>query len=183
MVAGSPLNVASLQKLFDEPPAAAEIKAAIAAIAERYQDRGIELREVASGYQLQAKKELSPWLAKLWEDRPPRYSKALLETLALIAYRQPITRAEIETIRGVSISSHIIKTLLEREWIRVIDHRDAPGKPALYGTTKIFLDHFNLKALAELPPLAEIKNLETTSRSTASPARIDSCRRRKQPIP
>ena len=162
MVAGEPLSVAQLQKLFDEAerPETAEIKNALKAIAAHYADRGIELKETASGYQFQAKAEFSSWLSKLWEERPPKYSRALLETLALIAYRQPITRAEVEDIRGVTVSSHITKTLLEREWIRIIGYREVPGRPALYGTTKTFLDHFNLKTLDELPPLAELTDLD-----------------------
>ena len=163
MIAGRPLSIASMQKLFDEneQPASADIKTALAAISERYTQSGVELREVASGFQFQAKTEFSPWLCRLWEERPQRYSRAVLETLALIAYRQPVTRAEVEEIRGVTVSSHITKTLLEREWIRVIGYRDVPGKPALYGTTKTFLDHFNLKSLDELPTLAELKDLES----------------------
>jgi segregation and condensation protein B len=161
MVAGRPLTVIHLQKLFEETerPETQEIRAALAAIQEKFQESGIELREVASGFQFQAKTSLSPWLAKLWEERAARYSRAFLETLALIAYRQPITRAEVEEIRGVSASSHHFKTLLEREWIRIIGYRDVPGKPALYGTTKDFLDHFNLKSLDQLPPLSELTDL------------------------
>jgi segregation and condensation protein B len=162
LVAGSPLPINQIQKLFDEgeQPTTAEIQTAIKALRERYQTSGIELAEVASGFQFQAKTELSTWLSRLWEERPPRYSRALLETLALIAYRQPITRAEVEEIRGVTVSSHIIKTLLEREWVRVMGHREVVGRPALYGTTKAFLDHFNLKSLDQLPTLAELKDLE-----------------------
>lgn len=161
LVAGRPLTIAHLQKLFEETeqPEPQTIRAALGAIQEKYQEGGIELREVASGFQFQARSSLSPWLSKLWEERAPRYSRSFLETLALIAYRQPITRAEIEEIRGVSASSHHFKTLLEREWIRVIGHRDVPGKPALYGTTKDFLDHFNLKSLDQLPTLSEVKDL------------------------
>jgi segregation and condensation protein B len=162
MVAGYPLTVSSLQNLFreEERPSHTDIKAILTAIHERYQHSGIALQEVASGYRLQAKAELSPWLSKLWEERAPRYSRAFLETLAIITYKQPITRAEIEEIRGVTVSSHIVKTLLEREWIRVIGYREVPGKPAIYGTTKEFLDHFNLKSLTDLPILAEFKNLK-----------------------
>lgn len=161
MVAGRPLTIVQLQKLFEETdmPEPHEFRAALSAIQEKYQDNGIELREVASGFQFQARTTLSPWLSKLWEERAPRYSRSFLETLALIAYRQPITRAEIEEIRGVTASSHHFKTLMEREWIRVIGHRDVPGKPALYGTTKDFLDHFNLKSLDQLPTLSELKDL------------------------
>lgn len=163
MVAGKPLTVSNLQKLFEEQeqPSTQEIQLALKAVSERYQDSGIELQEVASGFRFQAKKELSPWLTRLWEERPPRYSRAILETLSLIAYRQPITRAEIEDIRGVAVSTHITKTLLEHEWIKIVGYREVPGKPALYGTTKAFLDHFNLKSLQDLPTLAEIKDLES----------------------
>lgn len=162
MVAGVPLTVSALQNLFDpeEQPSAADIKAILSNLADRYQNSGIALQEVANGYRLQARAELSPWLAKLWEERAPRYSRAFLETLAIIAYKQPITRAEIEEIRGVTVSSNIMKTLQEREWIRVIGYREVPGKPAIYGTTKEFLDYFNLKSLSNLPSLAEFKNLE-----------------------
>jgi len=161
MVAGRPLTVANLQKLFEETdqPETYEIRTALATIQEKYQESGIELREVASGFQFQARITLSPWLSRLWEERAPRYSRAFLETLALVAYRQPITRAEVEEIRGVSASSHHFKTLMEREWIRIIGYRDVPGKPALYGTTKNFLDHFNLKNLEQLPTLSELKDL------------------------
>jgi len=163
MVAGRPLSLAMMQKLFDEgsEPDTALLKKALAALAERYAASGIELKETASGFQFQARTAFSHWLVKLWEERPPKYSRALLETLALIAYRQPVTRAEVEDIRGVTVSSHITKTLLEREWIRVIGYREVPGKPALYGTTKHFLDHFNLKTLDELPTLAALSDLET----------------------
>lgn len=162
MVAGRPLTIAHLQNLFaeDAKPANADIKAAIAAIQERYVHSGIMLKEVASGFRFQAKAELSPWLAKLWEERAPRYSRAFLETIAIIAYKQPITRAEIEEIRGVTVSSNIVKTLQEREWIKVIGYREVPGKPAIYGTTKEFLDYFNLKSLNEMPTLAEFKDLQ-----------------------
>jgi len=161
-VAGRPLTLTQLLALFpaEEQPHSADIKAALEAIKERHQDTGIELKEVASGYRLQAKAEMSPWLSRLWEERAPRYSRAFLETLAIIAYKQPITRAEIEEIRGVTVSSHIIKTMQDREWVRVIGYRDIPGKPAILGTTKLFLDYFNLKSLTDLPTLAEFKNLE-----------------------
>jgi len=119
-------------------------------------ERGIELQHVASGYRFQVRQELAPWISRLWEERPPRYSRALLETLALIAYRQPITRGEIEAIRGVSVSTNIMKTLQEREWIRVVGHREVPGRPALYGSTRQFLDYFNLKSLDDLPALADL---------------------------
>lgn len=162
LVAGHPLTLNSLQNLFIEAerPATADIKAILAKIEERYQNSGIELKEVASGYRFQAKAELSPWLSRLWEERAPRYSRAFLETLAIIAYQQPVTRAEIEEIRGVTVSSNIMKTLQEREWIRVLGYKEVPGKPAIYGTTKTFLDYFNLKSLTDLPTLAEFKNWE-----------------------
>lgn len=157
-----PLSIEQIRHLFEEQerPTANEIREALNLISTECEDRGIELAEVASGFRFQIKIQFSPRLGKLWEERPPRYSRALLETLALIAYRQPITRAEIEDIRGVVVSSHIIKILLEREWIRVVGHRDVPGKPGLYATTKQFLDYFNMKSLAELPTLTEIKNLD-----------------------
>lgn len=162
MIAGQPLTVSSMQNLFpeEERPSTPEIKNLLSMIQERHVNSGIELKEVASGYRLQARAELSPWLAKLWEERAPRYSRAFLETLAIIAYKQPITRAEIEEIRGVTVSSNIVKTLMEREWIRIIGHREVPGRPAIFGTTKEFLDYFNLKSLSELPSLAEFKDLE-----------------------
>jgi segregation and condensation protein B len=163
MVAGHPLTAASLQNLFpeDKRPSTSDIKAIISTLKERYQHEGsgIELQEVASGYRFQAKSELSPWLSRLWDERQPRYSRAFLETLVIIAYKQPITRGEIEEIRGVTVSSHIIKTLQEREWVRVIGYREIPGKPAIYGTTKEFLDYFNLKSLTDLPSLTEFKDL------------------------
>jgi segregation and condensation protein B len=162
MVAGRPLTIADLQKLFDEAeqPDAKLIREVLQAIQESYNERSVELREVASGFQFQAKSEYSPWLSRLWEERAPRFTRAFLETVALIAYRQPITRAEIEEIRGVTVSTNIIKTLQEREWIRVIGHRDVPGKPALYGTTKTFLDHLNLQSLDQLPPLSDLVDID-----------------------
>lgn len=162
MVAGHPLTIAAMQNLFteEEKPSTSDIKSILTAIKQRYEDSGIELREVASGYRFQAKAEYSPWLSRLWEERAVRYSRAFMETLALIAYRQPITRAEIEEIRGVTVSTNIMKTLTEREWVRVIGYRDVPGKPAIYGTTREFLDYFNLKSLSELPTLAEFKDLK-----------------------
>src|SRR5690554_4573769 len=126
-------------------------------VQESCADRGYELVEVASGYRFQVRSEYAPWASRLWEERPQRYSRALLETLAIIAYRQPITRGEIEDIRGVAVSTNIVKTLMEREWIRVVGHKDVPGRPAMYATTRQFLDHFNLTSLAELPPLAELR--------------------------
>lgn len=163
LAAGKPLSVAQLAELFEEHerPENAAIRDAMKEIAERCDDRGFELVEVASGFRFQVRQTLSPWVARLWQERPAKYSRALLETLALIAYRQPITRGEIEEIRGVAVSSNIIKTLHEREWIRVVGHRDVPGRPAMYATTRQFLDYFNLKNLDQLPALAEIRDLET----------------------
>lgn len=163
--AGRPLSLDNIIAVFsaDEKPDRQELKAVMEAISEECDDRGFELKEVASGFRFQVKQELSEWVAKLWEERPPRYTRALLETLALIAYRQPITRGDIEEIRGVAVSANIIRTLLDREWIRVVGHRDVPGRPAMFATTKQFLDYFNLKSLQELPPLAEIKELDSAA--------------------
>ena len=163
LAAGKPLTVAQIAELFEEHerPENAAIREAMKEIAERCEDRGFELVEVASGFRFQVRQNLSPWVARLWQERPAKYSRALLETLALIAYRQPITRGEIEEIRGVAVSSNIIKTLHEREWIRVVGHRDVPGRPAMYATTRQFLDYFNLKNLDQLPALAEIRDLDT----------------------
>ena len=163
LAAGEPLSKKQLAQLFDEldRPSTSDITAALAEVAERCDGRGFELAEVASGFRFQVRQNLSPWVSKLWVERPVRYSRALLETLSLIAYRQPITRGEIEDIRGVAVSSNIIKSLLEREWVKVVGHRDVPGKPAMYATTREFLDYFNLKSLDQLPPLADVKDLET----------------------
>ncbi len=162
LAAGEPLHVERLLSLFEEEvrPEKKAIVAAIEALQADCEGRGIELREVGSGYRYQARSEVSRWVSRLWEERAPRYSRALLETLALVAYRQPITRAEIEDIRGVAVSSSIMKTLLERGWVRIIGHRDVPGRPALYASTKEFLDYFNLKSLDELPTLSELKDID-----------------------
>jgi segregation and condensation protein B len=163
LAAGRPMTIAQLAELFEEHerPDKDALREALQTVAERCEDRGFELREVASGYRFQVRQDLSPWVARLWQERPQKYSRALLETLALIAYRQPITRGEIEDIRGVAVSSNIIRTLHERDWIRVVGHRDVPGRPAMYATTRQFLDYFNLKTLDQLPALAEIRDLET----------------------
>lgn len=157
-----PLSMNRLMNLFpdDNNPGRDAIKQAIAAIQDDYATRSLELKEVGSGYRFQVKQDYAHWSAKLWEERPARYSRATLETLALIAYRQPITRGEIEEVRGVSVSSQIIKSLMERDWIKVVGHRDVPGKPALYATTREFLDYFNLKSLEELPTLAELRDID-----------------------
>ena len=161
LAAGRPLTLDNIIQVFskDEQPDRKELIAVMESIAEECDGRGFELKEVASGYRFQVKQELSEWVAKLWEERPPRYTRALLETLALVAYRQPITRGDIEEIRGVGVSSNIIRTLLDREWIRVVGHRDVPGRPAMFATTKQFLDYFNLESLQDLPPLSEIRDL------------------------
>lgn len=166
LAAGRPLSLDQLLALFEEreQPEKKQLREVLTSLMEDYQGRGIEVVEVGSGFRIQVSAGLSPWVSRLWAERPPKYSRALLETLALIAYRQPITRGEIEDIRGVSVSTNIIKTLTEREWVRVVGHRDVPGKPALYATTKEFLDYFNLKSLNELPTLAEIRDLESINR-------------------
>lgn len=163
LAAGRPLSVDQLKGLFDGrmAPEKAEIRQAIETLNEEYKDRGIVIGEVASGFRLQIKSSMADRLQKLWEERPPRYSRALFETLALIAYRQPITRGDIEEIRGVSVSSNIIRQLLERDWVRVVGHRDVPGRPAMFGTTKGFLDYFSLKKLDDLPPLADLSDWES----------------------
>jgi len=154
------IHMEGLFELDEERPTRDEIRKALHEMADDYESRGYELKQVASGFRLQVRQEYATWVGRLWEEKPARYTRALLETMSLIAYRQPITRGEIEEVRGVSVSSNIIKTLMEREWIKVLGHKDVPGKPTLYGTTKEFLDYFNLKTLDQLPTLAEIKDLE-----------------------
>jgi len=162
LAAGKPMSIAALSEIFleAERPDNDQIREALQQIADDCEARGFELKEVASGFRLQVRQHLSPWIARLSEEKPQRYTRALLETLGLIAYRQPITRGDIEEIRGVAVSSTIIRTLLDREWIRVVGHRDVPGRPAMFATTRQFLDYFNLKSLQELPPLAEIRDLD-----------------------
>jgi segregation and condensation protein B len=156
-----PLSEKEILSAFDlrSPPTSSEIKEALKSIEEKYSENSIELVKVASGYRLRIRQEYSSWVAKLWEAKPQKYSRALLETLALIAYKQPITRGEIEEVRGVSVSSQIIRTLLDRSWIKVVGHRDVPGRPALFSTTKDFLDDLNLSKLSDLPELPEIQNI------------------------
>ncbi len=156
------LSLAQIGALFDEdtPPTSAQISAALKELDEACEGRGVELVEVASGWRYQVRSRFHPWVNRLWAERQARYSRALLETLVLIAYRQPVTRGEIEQVRGVAVSTNIVRTLEEREWIRVVGYRDVPGKPALYGTTKAFLDYFQLKSLDEMPSLAEVRDLE-----------------------
>jgi segregation and condensation protein B len=176
LAAGRALTLDDFLALFAgsaDAPDRKQLRDALAQLDEDLSGRGIELVEVASGYRLQVRKEYSSWLAGLFSERPPRYSRALLETLALITYRQPITRGEIEDVRGVAVSSNIIKTLMEREWIRVLGHREVPGRPALYGTTREFLDHFGLKSLEGLPPLADIRDLDQVAPDLFAPAPAD----------
>ncbi|WP_316246147.1 SMC-Scp complex subunit ScpB [Cellvibrio japonicus] len=162
LAAGQPMTIVRLRELFDEEfaPTKEDIQAALEQIQADSEGRGFELKEVASGWRFQVRENLAPWVNRLWEEKPQKYSRALLETLALIAYRQPITRGDIEEIRGVAVSSHIMKTLLERDWVKVVGHRDVPGRPSLYATTRQFLDYFNLKSLDELPSLSEIRDLD-----------------------
>lgn len=156
------LSLEQLIKLFPEGerPEIKSVQAVIDELMDDFSQRGIELQKVSSGYRFQVKKECTPWVSRLWDERTPKYTRALLETLALIVYRQPITRGEIEEIRGVSVSSNIIRTLQEREWIKVVGQRDVPGRPTLFASTKQFLDYFNLESLEDLPPLSEIKDLD-----------------------
>ncbi|MEO6076078.1 MAG: SMC-Scp complex subunit ScpB [Dokdonella sp.] len=162
LAAPQPLTRVQMTALFDEAeaPGNEDVSRAIEALQNDCAERGVELVEIASGWRYQVKQDVFPWVTRMWSERPPRYSRALLETLALIAYRQPITRGEIEQIRGVSVSTHIVRTLEEREWIRVVGHRDVPGRPALFGTSKGFLDYFNLKSLDQLPALSDLRDIE-----------------------
>ena len=161
LAAGQPLPVAELARLFEEGarPTTQQLQVALDALAAEYQGRGIELKHTAGGYRIQVRRELAAEISRLWPERAARYSRALLETLALIAYRQPITRAEIEAVRGVAVNPNIIRTMIERNWVRVVGHRDVPGHPELLGTTREFLDYFGLRSLDDLPPLAELKAL------------------------
>lgn len=163
LAAGRPLSIDQLKGLFDGRLAIqkSDIRKAIETLNEEFEDRGIIISEVASGFRMQVKPAMADRLQKLWEERPPRYSRAMFETLALIAYRQPITRGEIEDIRGVSVSSNIVRQLLERDWVRVVGHRDVPGRPAMFATTKAFLDYFGLMKLDDLPPLADLSDWES----------------------
>lgn len=163
LAAGRPLTMDQLLAMFTEAerPERSDMRKALSALESDFESRGIQLAQVASGYRIQVREAMQPWVSRLWEEKPSRYSRALLETLSLIAYRQPITRGEIEEVRGVSVSTSIMKTLLEREWVRAVGHRDVPGHPAIYGTTRQFLDYFGLKSLDELPTLAELRDLST----------------------
>ena len=164
MAVDKPLTLVHLHALFaneEEPVERPQVKDALNELQADYENRGVSVVEVASGYRVQIDQEVAPWISMLFEERPPKYTRALLETLALVAYRQPITRSEIEEVRGVSVSTNIIKTLLEREWVRVVGHKEVPGRPAMYATTKEFLDYFNLRRIDELPPLSELKDLDS----------------------
>jgi segregation and condensation protein B len=163
LAAGRPLLIDQMLELFEEGerPERKALRELLAEIGRDYEGRGIELREVGSGFRIQVRAEYTPWVSRLWAERPSRYSRALMETLALVAYRQPITRGEIEDVRGVAVSTNIIRSLTERDWVRVVGHRDVPGRPALYGTTRNFLDYFSLKNLNELPTLSEIRDLDS----------------------
>jgi segregation and condensation protein B len=171
LAAGNPLALAELARLFEEStrPSSAELRAALEALAREYEGRGIELKESASGYRIQVRRELAAEISRLWPERTTRYSRALLETLALIAYRQPITRAEIEAVRGVAVNPNIIRTVIERNWVRVVGHRDVPGHPELLGTTREFLDYFGLTSLDELPPLAQLQAMGELNLQLALP--------------
>ena len=171
LAAGEAISLDQLAKLFDETerPDISTLRAALAELVDDYSERGIELAEVAGGYRIQVRLEWSPWVSRLWEEKPGRYSRALLETLALIAYRQPITRGEIAEVRGVTVSTGLIKTLQERGWIKIIGHREVPGRPALYSTTSEFLAYFNLSALSDLPSLLEPRDLDAIAATLESP--------------
>ncbi|MEZ5444250.1 MAG: SMC-Scp complex subunit ScpB [Gammaproteobacteria bacterium] len=168
LVSSEPVSIERMLDIFSgdlvdeqgERPDRAAVKAALDSLQQEYADRGVQLVEVASGYRFQTRADIAPWVNRLWEERPQKYSRALLETLAIIAYRQPITRGEIEDIRGVAVGATIMKTLTEREWVRVVGHRDVPGRPAVYATTRQFLDYFNLGSLSELPSLSELRDID-----------------------
>ena len=162
MAAGKPLPMNKIAEVFTdkERPEPDQLKAALKEIESDCEARGFELKKVGSGYRFQVKQQYSDWVGKLWDEKPQRYSRALLETISIMAYRQPVTRGEIEKIRGVAVSTNIIRTLMERDWVRIVGHRDVPGRPAMYATTKQFLDYFNLKSLDELPPLSDIRDME-----------------------
>ncbi|MDO6459447.1 SMC-Scp complex subunit ScpB [Granulosicoccaceae sp. 1_MG-2023] len=173
LVSGKPQSVTQLLAIFDgdaDAPDRKAVQAALQQLSADFEGRGIELQEVASGFRIQARQELEPWVSRLFQEKAPRYSRALLETLALIAYRQPVTRSEIEEVRGVSVSSYIMKTLQEREWVKVVGHKEVPGRPAMFATTKEFLDYFNLKGLEQLPTLQELKDLDKLGSSLNLPS-------------
>ena len=175
LAGGKPLEVAEIAQLFDEDgrPEKAQIVEGLRELEAEYAERGIELKETASGWRVQIRAAYGREVGRLWPERAQKYSRALLETLALIAYRQPITRAEIESVRGVAVNPNIIKTLMERDWVRVVGHRDVPGHPELLGTTREFLDYFGLRSIEELPPLAELKAMSDINPQLALPSLAD----------
>jgi segregation and condensation protein B len=175
LAAARPVSVAELQQIFDEQsrPTPKELRARLAELATDYEGRGVEIRETANGFRFQVRPDFAREVSRLWPDRPRKYTRALLETLALIAYRQPITRAEIENVRGVAVNPEIVKTLMERSWVRVVGHRDVPGHPELLGTTGEFLDYFSLKSIEDLPPLAELKSLTDLNLQLPLPGTTD----------
>jgi segregation and condensation protein B len=175
IAAGRTLSLAELAQIFDvvDRPDNEQLRAALAELGESFANRGVELLETAQGFRIQVRREVAEQVSRLWPERPPRYSRALLETLSIIAYRQPLTRGEIENIRGVAVNPNIIKTLSERNWIRVVGHREVPGRPELLGTTRDFLDYFGLKTLDQLPPLAELKSLEELDPQLALPVPVE----------
>lgn len=166
LVSREPLSIEKLLTMFpkDSQPKKDHVKQALDELAKDYDGRGVELKQIDKGYRFQSREKYGEWIARLTQERPPRYSRAMLETISIIAYRQPVTRGDIEDIRGVTVSTEIMRTLQEREWVRQVGHRDVPGKPALYGTTKAFLEHFNLGSLDELPPLSELRDIEEISK-------------------
>lgn len=163
LAAGKPLSISAILAVFedDERPSKKEIALILASLQKDYKSRGFQLLELASGWRIQIRQDAAPWVSRLWEEKPQKYSRALLETLALIAYRQPITRGEIEEVRGVAVSTQIMRTLQERQWVKVVGYKDVPGRPAMYATSKDFLDYFNLRSLQELPTLAEMRDIDT----------------------
>jgi segregation and condensation protein B len=175
LAAARPVSVSELQQIFDEQsrPTTREMRAILEALTADYEGRGVTIKETANGFRFQVRSEFSHEVSRLWPDRPRKYSRALLETLALIAYRQPITRAEIENVRGVAVNPEIVKTLMERNWVRVVGHRDVPGHPELLGTTAEFLDYFSLKSIEDLPPLAELKSLTDLNLQLPLPVAAD----------
>ena len=163
LAAGRPLTLDQVLAMFaeNEKPERSDVREVIKLLQADYEQRGIALVQVGGGYRIQSRETMQPWVSRLWEEKPARYSRAMLETLSLIAYRQPITRGEIENVRGVTVSTSIMRTLQERDWVHVVGHRDVPGHPAMYGTTKQFLDYFSLKSLSDLPALSELRDLNT----------------------
>lgn len=182
MASSTPLSLDRMLAVFpeDQQPERDQLREALTALAEDFAGSSLELKEVSSGFRFQVHRDYAEWVSKLWEEKPARYSRALLETLALVAYKQPITRGEIEKIRGVSVNTQIMKTLLEREWVTIVGHRDVPGKPAIYATTRQFLDYFNLKSLEDLPPLADIRDIDQFNGELEFPAEDEAAGRESE---